>query len=123
MSNTRVDRILALGGGEVLDKLSACLAGQGYAVLQVGDSSQARRMLEAGDVDAVVATATARALPDLLAEDATGRPWIVLGHPESGPVPEGRVTVLGSAVSSTLLCKELARLLAAARSRERHAQV
>ena len=91
--------------------MTACLSGAGYAMVQLTSPAAAQRILELADIDAVVADGSATGLTALLSADASDRPWLLLGQPSEGPVPEGRATVLAANISNGKLCDELARLL------------
>lgn len=87
-----VNRILALGRGEALVRAAAALAASGYAVAQVDDRKQARRLLKAGDFDLVLADGESKALAELASEAGGARPWVLLGRAD-GPVatPENAI--------------------------------
>jgi hypothetical protein len=108
----QVYRVMALGDGETLDKMVACLTFEGFVVAQVSDQGQAERLLKRGGIDAVVADAGAEALGSLLPKKKGDRPWVVLGTGEAGPIPEDRAMVLAVPVSSDTLCIHLKALIA-----------
>ncbi len=110
-----VVRILALGRGETVDRAASGLTGEGYAVAQVDDRRQARRLLKAGDFDVVVADGESKALSELVSEAGGGRPWILLGRAD-GPVatPENAVWMTPP-VQTEALIDRVQELVAAAR--------
>lgn len=117
MDEQHVHRVLALGHSALLDRMTGCLAGAGYAVVHLANPTAARCMLELGDIDAVVADGNATGLAGLLSADASDRPWLLLGQPAEGPLPEGRATALAADASGSHLCRELSRHLSRPRSR------
>jgi len=110
-----VFRILALGGGEALDRAAAGLTAQGYAVAQVDDRKQARRLLKTGDFDLVLADGESKALSELVTEAGGARPWILLGRAD-GPVatPENAVW-LTPPVGNEALAERVQTLVVASR--------
>jgi hypothetical protein len=114
-----VNRILALGRGETLDRAAAGLTAQGYAVAQVDDRRQARRLLKAGDFDLVLADGESKALAELASEAGGTRPWLLLGRAD-GPVatPENAVW-LTPPVPIDALVERVQALVAAGRKAAR----
>lgn len=110
-----VVRILALGRGEALVRAAAGLSEQGYAVAQVDDRRQARRLLKAGDFDLVVADGDSKALAELATEAGGARPWLLLGQAD-GPVatPENAVW-LTTPVANEALAERVQALVAEGR--------
>jgi hypothetical protein len=114
-----VNRILALGRGEVLDRAAAGLTARGYAVAQVDDRRQARRLLKAGDFDLVLADGESKALAELASEAGGARPWLLLGRAD-GPVgtPENAVW-LTPPVANEALVERVQALVEASRTAAR----
>jgi DNA-binding response OmpR family regulator len=110
-----VVRILALGRGEHLDRAAAGLTGEGYAVAQVDDRKQARRLLKSGDFDVVMADGESKALSELASEAGGGRPLILLGRAD-GPVatPDNAVW-MAPPVQTEALIDRVQELVSAAR--------
>jgi len=110
-----VNRILALGRGEALVRAAAALSAQGYAVAQVDDRKQARRLLKAGDFDLVVADGESKALAELISGAGGARPWVLLGRAD-GPVetPDNAVW-LTPPVTNEALVERVQALVAAGR--------
>jgi hypothetical protein len=114
-----VNRILALGRGEALVRAAAALSAEGYAVAQVDDRRQARRLLKAGDFDLVLADGESKALAELATEAGGARPWVLLGRAD-GPVetPENAVW-LTPPVPNAALVERVQALVAAGRKATR----
>lgn len=110
----QVDRVLTLGSGELLDRVAACLAEEGYAVAQVDDRQHARRLLKAGAFDIVVADGESRALSALL--NAGGvRPWILLGRADGPLAAPDHALWLDPGVSKEELCGQIEAMIRRAR--------
>lgn len=111
-----VYRILALGEGEVVDRTAANLTTEGYAVAQVDDRKQARRLLKAGDFDLVVADGASRVVTDLMAEAGDGRPWILLGKAEGRSATPSYAVRLTPPVTTEALVERIQTLVAESRA-------
>jgi hypothetical protein len=119
----QVVRVLTLGTGEMLDRVAACLTGEGYAVAQVDDRQHARRLLKAGGFDIVVADGESRALPELLTATGGARPWILLGRADGPLATPDHALWLDPAVSKEELCSQIeATIRRAAKAREAQAK-
>lgn len=103
----QVVRVLTLGTGRTLDRVAACLTGEGYAVAQVDDRQHARRLLKAGGFDVVVADGESRALPELLTAAGGARPWILLGRADGPLATPDHALWLDPAVSKEELCRQI----------------
>jgi hypothetical protein len=114
-----VVRILALGRGEALVRAAAGLSEQGYAVAQVDDRKQARRLLKAGDFDLVLADGESKALAELASESGGTRPWLLLGKAD-GPVATPKNAVwLTPPVANEALAERVQSLVDTRRKAER----
>jgi|GEM_PF-2028251 hypothetical protein len=113
-----VYRVLALGESEVLDRVTACLADEGYAVAHVDGHDHARRLLKTGDFDVVVADGASRAVAGLLSGDRTGRPWILLGRADRPRAAPDHALWLTPAVSKEELCRQIETVVARSREAE-----
>jgi DNA-binding NtrC family response regulator len=117
----QVVRVLTLGTGEMLDRVAACLTGEGYAVAQVDDRQHARRLLKAGGFDIVLADGESRALPEMLTATGSERPWILLGRADGPLATPDHALWLDPAVSKDELCGQIeAMIRRAAEARQAH---
>lgn len=107
----QVYRVLTLGTGEMLDRVAACLTGEGYAVAQVDDRRHAQRLLKAGGFDIVVADGESRALPELLTATGGARPWILLGRADGPLATPDHALWLDPGVSKEELCGQIEAMI------------
>jgi hypothetical protein len=104
-------RILALGAGDVIDEAAAHLVQQGYAVAQVDEVNQARKLIAQGGFDVVVLDGQAQGFSALQPKSDTERPWLVLesgGGRSAGP---GHVIRLALPVGRVQLCDAVHKVM------------